>query len=179
VERKRNYTELDPQDRDQIVNVWSPKLALQNMQERFDQGALLWLIKFQEQLAGYGWTLQGRTIAPYYFRLADDDVQFFDFHVFPKFRGRAIDWFLMTHALQALAVDGAARAFAEAGEWNQASLSSIGMTSFRRLGLARKLTIFHRTIVCWDEEDLAPQVRECTAKRSVATTNRKTSDVLR
>lgn len=125
VERKRSYAELDSQDLRQIINIWNPKLACIRLKERFDQGASVWLIKFDDRLAGYGWTLQGRTIAPYYFRLAEDDVQFLDFYVFPEFRGRAIDWFLMTHALQRVAADGAARAFAEAAEWNQASLSSI------------------------------------------------------
>ena len=179
VERKRSCVELNPQDLDQIVNVWNPKLAHRRMQERFDRGASLWLIKFHDRLAGYGWTLQGRIIAPYYLPLAEDDVQFFDFHVFPKYRGRAIDWFLMTHALQMLAVDGAARAFAEAGEWNQASLSSIAMTSFRRLGWARKFTIFRHTIVCWDVEDVARQVREHSSRQFVAATDRNPSNVVR
>ncbi len=31
---------------------------------------------------------------------------FFDFHVFPKYRGRAMDWFLMTHILHSLAAEG-------------------------------------------------------------------------
>ncbi len=34
------------------------------------KGALLWLIKSEDGLAGYGWTLQGRTIEPHYFPLA-------------------------------------------------------------------------------------------------------------
>jgi ribosomal protein S18 acetylase RimI-like enzyme len=165
VERKRNDAEIDPQELHQIIHVWNPKAAQQLMKERFDQGASLWLIKFEDRLAGYGWTLQGGTIAPYYFPLAEDDVQFFDFHVFPKYRGRAIDWFLMTHALQKLAADGAGRAFAEAGEWNQASLSSIAMTPFRRLGWVRRLTFLGRTIVCWDETSQPEEKQSARLKR--------------
>lgn len=160
VERKRGLSEIDAQDLDQIINVWSPKLAQRNITERFDQSASLWLIKSDDKLAGYGWTLQGRTIEPHYFPLGPDDVQFLDFHVFPRYRGRAIDWFLMTQILSTLATDGLSRAFGEASEWNRASLSSFQMTPFRRLGMARKLTVFGLTIVCWDGCESLPDWRE-------------------
>jgi ribosomal protein S18 acetylase RimI-like enzyme len=168
LERKKSFTDLNPEDLQAMLSFGNPKLARQRMEERFDQGASLWLIKFRGQLAGSGWTLRGCAIAPYYFPLAEDDVQFFDFHVFPKYRGRAIDWFLMTHALQGVAADGAARAFAEAAEWNQASLSSIGMTSFRRLGRARMSTIFGRAVVCWAESEALQPVRTGRRERQSA-----------
>jgi ribosomal protein S18 acetylase RimI-like enzyme len=149
VERKTSETEISLQDLQQITSLWNPKLARRNIQERFGLGASLWLIKFEAQLAGYGWTLQGRTVEPHYFPLGQRDVQFLDFHVFPKFRGRAMDWVLMTHILHTLAAEGAARAFGEAAEWNQASLSSFAMNSFRRLGSARKFTICGHAVVLW------------------------------
>ena len=66
----------------------------------------------------------------------------------------------MTHIFRALAAEGAARAFAEAGEWNQASLSSLTMARFRRLGYVRNLTLFRRTIVWWDESETLNQKRK-------------------
>jgi hypothetical protein len=149
VERHTNQTDLDAQDMQEITSFWNPEQARRNLKERFELGASLWLIKFEGNLAGYGWTLQGRTVEPHYFPLAPDDVQFLDFHVFPKYRGRALDWFLMTHILHQLASEGRARAFGEAAEWNKASLASFGMTPFRRLGWARKFTILRRTLVYW------------------------------
>src|SRR5438445_5568310 len=122
VERKRRFAELSPQDLEEMTSFWNPKLAKWNVKERFAKGASLWLIKSHEKLAGYGWTLQGRTIESHYFPLGPDDVQFLDFHVFPKYRGRAMDWFLISQILHSLAAEGLARAFGEAGEWNQASL---------------------------------------------------------
>jgi len=176
LERKRDSAEIAPQDLQQILDVWTAKLALARMKERFDAGASLWVIKVDDRLAGYGWTLQGRVIAPYYFPLSKDDVQFFDFHVFPKYRGRAIDWFLMTYVLQRVAADGAAgRAFAEAAEWNHASLASIGMTSFRRLGWVRNLTLFGRTFVWWSEGD-APPTNEKTPDGQARTKATNTRD---
>lgn len=149
VERKRSCIELSPDDLQAMTSFWNPKLARSNMKERFDLGASVWLIKSHDKLAGYGWTLQGNTIEPHYFPLGPDDVQFLDFHVFPRYRGRAMDWVLFTQILHRLAVEGLARAFGEAEEWNQASLASFKMSPFRRLGRAKKLTIFGRTTVWW------------------------------
>jgi hypothetical protein len=171
-ERHTNQTDLSPQDLQEITSFWNPQQARRNLKERFELGASLWLIKFKDELAGYGWTLQGCTVEPHYFPLAQDDVQFLDFHVFPKYRGRAMDWFLMTHVLHRLAAEGRARAFGEAAEWNKASLSSFALTPFRRLGWARKVTILRRTIICWDQNQAVEHKRELK-KQSIAATGRK------
>ena len=160
VERYRNQADIRPQDLQDITSFWNPDLARHNINHRFELGAQLWLIRMEDKLAGYGWTLQGRTVEPHYFPLAEDDVQFLDFHVFPKYRGRALDWFLMTHILYQLAAEGRARAFGEAAEWNQASLSSFAMTPFRRLGWGKKFTLGSRTLVWWDGKDAAEQPRK-------------------
>jgi ribosomal protein S18 acetylase RimI-like enzyme len=156
VERKKSFAELSPDDMQEMMSVWNPKLVKQNMTERFDLGASLWFIKSSDKLAGYGWTLRGQTVEAHFFPLGQDDVQFLDFHVFPKFRGRAMDWFLMTQILHRLAAEGLRRAFGEAGEWNQASIASFKMTPFCRLGVAKKWTIFGRTIVCWGRTETNP-----------------------
>jgi len=149
VERRKSLAELNPEELEAMTSVWNPQLVQRNMRERFGLGASLWLIKSRDTLAGYGWTLQGRTVEPHYFPLGPNDVQFLDFHVFPKYRGRAIDWFLMTQILHRLAIEGLGRAFGEAAEWNQASIASFKMTPFRQMGVAKKWTIFGRTIVSW------------------------------
>ena len=139
-----------------------------NIRDQFDQGASLWLIKSGDKLAGYGWTMLGRTIAPYYFLLGENDVQLFDFYVFPKFRGRAMHWLLTVYILQMLAAEGAARAFADTGEWNQAQLSSFAMTPFRRLGLVRSFAILGHTFVSWVENEPAVQLQKGTEQKDRA-----------
>jgi len=168
VERLRSYAELDAQDLQEMTSFWNPKQAHRNIREQFDQGASLWLIKFGDKLAGYGWTLQGRTIAPYYFPTGHEDAQLFDFYVFPKFRGRAMHWVLTAHILQTLASEGGARAFADTAEWNQAQLSSFKMTHFRRLGVARSFTIFGHTFVSWVENEAVEEMQKDTQRRSGA-----------
>jgi len=159
VERKRSEADLSAQDLHQITSFWNPKLAQQNIKERFGLGASLWLIRSEGNLAGYGWTLQGCTVEPHYFPLGERDVQFLDFHVFPKYRGRAMDWVLVNHIISELAADGCKRAYGEAAEWNKASLSSFAMTSFRRLGLARKFTVLGHTLVGWNRDQSATETR--------------------
>lgn len=153
IERVSVETALSQEDRDAILELWNPKLAAQSMNERFAKGASLWLIKVGGRLAGYGWTLRGNTIAPSYFPMGPTDVQFFDFFVVPKFRGRAIQWLLTVHILQVLATENGGRAFADTGEWNQAQLASFRMTPFRRLGMARSFTVFGHTFTSWDGAD--------------------------
>jgi len=172
VERHQRVTDLNAQDLQEITSFWNPKLARRNLEERFRLGASLWLIRFQSQLAGYGWTLQGRTVEPHYFPLGERDVQFLDFHVFPKFRGRAIDWVLMTEILHRLAEDGMARAFGEAAEWNKASLSSFAMARFLRLGAAKKFVLFGRTFVWWDHQGVEERLDSKKVSLAAARRNR-------
>jgi hypothetical protein len=151
IERVGKEGELGAKDREAITSFWNPDLAQRNVQERFQKGASLWLIRSGETLAGYGWTIQGQPISPYYFPILPGDVQFFDFLVFPKFRGRAIQWLLTAHILKALKDEGASRAFADTHEWNQAQLASFKMTAFRPIGMARTVTLFGRSFGGWSE----------------------------
>lgn len=149
VEQKASCTELCSEDLQAMTSFWNPDLSLRNINERFAKGALLWLIRSDAKLAGYGWTLRGSTIEPHCFPLSQCDVHFFDFHVFASYRGRGINPFLVIHILCSLAAEGRGRAFIEAADWNVAQLSSLEKTPFQRLGCARKWTLLGRTIVCW------------------------------
>lgn len=153
VKRAKALTELNAQNLQDITSFWNSKLANQRIRERFDKGASLWLIESEDGLAGFGWTLEGETIAPYYFPLGQDDVQLFDFYVFPRFRGRAIHWVLTSHILHRLAAEGRSRAFADTGEWNLAQLASFKMTPFRHLGVARSFTTFGHSFTRWDGKE--------------------------
>jgi hypothetical protein len=170
VERVVALAEVSAEHVQEMTSFWNPKLASRNIRERFEKGASLWLVKSEERLAGYGWTLQGRTIAQYYFPLGPDDVQLFDFYVFPRFRGRAIHWLLTSHILHRLAVEGRSRAFADTGEWNKAQLASFKMTPFRSLGFVRAYKVFGQMVTCWvareptDQQQKGPARLQTTIK---------------
>jgi hypothetical protein len=149
VERLRALNDLSYDYLQKITSVWAPKLADQKVRERFAKGATLWLVEYDGRLAGYGWTLRGTTIAPYYFPMGPDDVQLFDFFVFPEFRGRALHWFLTVYILKALTAESGGRAYADTHEWNEAQLASFKMTPFRRLGIVRTYQFFGRQLTHW------------------------------
>jgi hypothetical protein len=182
VERHTSQTDLGLEDLQAIISVWNPAQTRRNMKERFELGASLWLIRSKGHLAGYGWTLQGRTVEPHYFPLAPDDTHLFDFHVFSQYRGRGVNPFLVNYILRNLATECQSRAFIEAAEWNQAQLASLRRTPFHRLGPARKLTLFRCTMVFWGgsktvRQTLARQTNDAIGNLPRPGTNQRTEKV--
>jgi hypothetical protein len=149
VRRIKSMTELGSDRFQEITAAWNPKLAGQNIRERFEKGASLWLVESENQLAGFGWTLEGNAIEPYYFPLGARDVQLFDFYIVPKFRGRPLYWLLTNHILCALAAEGWSRAFADTNEWNRAQLAAFRLTPFRALGSVKTYRLFGRVLTRW------------------------------
>jgi GNAT superfamily N-acetyltransferase len=141
--------QIERQDWLQIINFWDAKLSQRNFSTRFREGASVWLIRSDGKLAGFGWTLTGRTIKPHFFPFGPNDVHLFDFLVFPEFRGKGINPLLVTHILEQLGKERRTRAFIEAAEWNHAQLNSLSKTGFQMLGVARIRTILGRTFVEW------------------------------
>jgi len=139
----------------QIVNFWNPKIMQRLISERFERGATLWLAKSGNHLAGYGWTLNGCTIEPYFFPLGTDDVHLFDFFVFPEFRGQRVNRSLVLKILEALAAEKKSRAYIEVAAWNKPQLNSLSRMPFQKLGRARKFRVFGRTFTMWSEESPA------------------------
>jgi GNAT superfamily N-acetyltransferase len=149
VERISKFQDLNRSNLERIVNFWNPSVAHRQIRERFERGATLWVIFFANQIAGFGWSMIGRTIEPHYFSIGSDDVHLFDFLVFPEYRGRRINPTLVTHILRQMAIEGRSRAYIEAAEWNRPQLTSLSKTGFRFMGAARKLTAFGSTFIQW------------------------------
>jgi Acetyltransferase (GNAT) family len=170
VDRVRSLAELTPEHLQELTSFWNPKQARHNIEERLSKGATLWLISSSGNLAGYGWTIKGRPIAPFYFPVGNDDVQLFDFYVFPKFRGRAMHWVLTTYILRTLAEENGGRAYADTGEWNEAQIAAFKMTPFKPLGMVRTFTIFGRRFTSWVDEvpTVAPQKRSVSTPKTLA-----------
>jgi GNAT superfamily N-acetyltransferase len=147
--RVTSQEQIEKQDWLRIINFWDPKLSERNFSTRFREGASVWLIRADGKLAGFGWSLTGRTIKPHFFPFGASDVHLFDFLVFPEFRGQGINPLLVTHILEQLGKERRTRAFIEAAEWNHAQLNSLAKTGFQMLGVARMRTVLGRTFVEW------------------------------
>lgn len=149
VESISQIQELKPEDLQRIVEFWNPAVTQRQIYERFEKGATLWLAFSANQLAGFGWTITGRTIAPHYFSLGSNDVHLFDFLVFPEYRGRGVNPALVSHILRQMVIEERSRAYIEAAEWNLPQLASLSKTGFQVMGSARMLTLFRRSLVQW------------------------------
>jgi GNAT superfamily N-acetyltransferase len=149
VERISNIGDLNQQYLERIVEFWNPSVAQRQIRERFQKGGTLWLALSAKELAGFGWTIVGRTITPHYFSLGSNDVHLFDFLVFPEHRGRGVNPALVTHILNQMYTEGRSRAYIESAEWNRPQLISLSKTGFQVIGTARKVTLFERTFVQW------------------------------
>jgi hypothetical protein len=169
IERLGSEAGLSQQDLQEMTSFWNTRQARRNIKERFAKGAFLWLVRSGDRVAGYGWTLQGCTIEPYYFPLASDDLHLFDFHVLFKDRGRGINSHLVTHILGSQAANCEGRAFIEAAEWNQAQLSSLGKTPFRCLGAVRSFAILGHTCVLWTKNDALAKMHKRVTDQTLRT----------
>jgi len=149
VEVMHSREEMASEDWERVLNFWNPDLCRRSYTERFRQGASLWLIRCDGNLAGYGWTITGCTVEPHYYPLGANDVHLFDFLVFPEYRGRNLNPNLLNFILSQLAAERLTRAYIEVREWNHPQLKSLAKTSFKLLGVARKATLFGLTFVQW------------------------------
>lgn len=160
VEQKKSPNEIDAKDWQLIINFWNAQLSQRSFLQRFHQGASIWLVWCDSSLAGYGWTVTGKTIEPHYHPFGANDVHLFDFLVFPEFRGRNINPCLVGYILQRLSSEGRTRAYIEVREWNKPQLQSLRKTPFQLLGVARKRSILGRTVVQWSAEKHLPRSGE-------------------
>jgi|SRR5579864_8933946 len=149
VNRVAGQDEIDAKDWEKIVNFWNPELSRRNFSKRFKEGATAWLIRSNGNLAGYGWTLTGRSIQPHFLPFGPNDVHLFDFLIFPEFRGQRINPLLVNYILQNLISENRSRAYIEVAEWNKAQLSSLNRTGFQLMGFAHKTIFRGRTVVVW------------------------------
>jgi GNAT superfamily N-acetyltransferase len=149
LDRKRNIAEVGEDDILRMIDFRNPAILRRQLSERFGQGASLWLARSEGELAGYGWTIAGRTVKPHFYVLGENDVHLFDFFVFPEYRGRQINPTLVTHILHQFTAESKSRAYNEAAEWNHTQLSSLRRTGFIPMGFARKASLFGRTLVEW------------------------------
>lgn len=160
VARVTSQEEIRQEDWHKIASYWNPRLSQRNFARRFGKRATAWLIWSDGQLAGYGWTLTGCSIEPYFFPLGATDVHLFDFLVFPEHRGKRINPMLVTYILDRLAAERCTRAFIDAAEWNDSQQTSLAKTDFQFLGTAHKVSFFGRQFVEWENVQEEPRLQE-------------------
>jgi ribosomal protein S18 acetylase RimI-like enzyme len=140
---------LSKDDYATVLDIGSIEERSRDIANRFELGSELWLAKVNGRVAGFGWTLVGKTVSPHYFTLGANEVHFFDFHVFPEYRGRGINIALIEKILTTLSAQPLSRAHIECAAWNHAQIRSLSKTPFHRQAEVIRITFLGRTIIIW------------------------------
>jgi GNAT superfamily N-acetyltransferase len=140
---------LSKDDYAAILDIGNVGERSRDITNRFELGSELWLAKSSGRVAGFGWTIVGKTVAPHYFVFGVDEVHLFDFHVFPEFRGRGINVALIEKILITLSTQRLNWAHIECAAWNHSQVRSLSKTPFRKQAEVIRITFFGYSTVIW------------------------------
>ena len=132
-----------------VLYIGSIEERSRDIANRFELGSELWLAKVNGRVAGFGWTLVGKTVSPHYFTLGANEVHFFDFHVFQEFRGRGINIALIDKILTTLSTQPLSCAHIECAAWNTAQIRSLSKTPFHRQAEVIRIPFLGRSAIIW------------------------------
>lgn len=145
----RQYSEILSADLQIMFDHLGKERTQHDMRERFDKGAVLYVMKENQQMAAFIWSLRKRMVEPFFFPLAEDDVVVFDAESLPEYRGRGFYPLLVRWVLCRLRKEGASRVYMAAKVWNASSLRGLAKTPFRRFGMAQMVRVCGKTITIW------------------------------
>jgi len=149
IERRNTYHEAMQPDMQSMIKYWFEENEMDKTKERFEKGAILWILKHDKVIVGFGWSIRGKMVDPYYLPLTPNDAVLFDYMIFEEYRGRGLYPLLLNYILGKINLEGVTRAFIHAFEWNTASIKGLRKTNFRQYGIAQKIHFLGRTIIVW------------------------------
>lgn len=150
--------EIQPEDMKVLIKCRGTAKIKRELQ-RLKEGAVLWLIKFGDELAGFIWTIKGKYIAPYYIPFMKNDAAVFDAEIFPEFRGGKFEPLCENNLLLKLKEEGIIRVYVSMKNWNYPVLRSRKVTPYLLFGITKKIHVFNRDITIWydlSKHDIAP-----------------------
>jgi hypothetical protein len=153
IESKTNEKEIGKVDLGRLIQHIGEEIILTQLKERFAKAAVLWLIKVDDNLAGYVWSIGRSTLGPYYFPLCDNDAFLFDTSVFHAYRGNNIYPLLHTHVMLELKRRGVIRVIFDTHEWNIPIHKSLSKVKAKKLGIVRKYRFFGRNFILWKDNE--------------------------
>jgi len=121
------------------------------LQYHFNKGAIFWIIKKDDDVLGFVWTIKGKTYTPYYFPIGPNDIQMFDAEIFTKFRGKSLSKHLFIYMLKELSKQNIKNLYADTAIWNVPIQRTFSKINFIKIGIVRKFIIFNKTIAIWSE----------------------------
>jgi GNAT superfamily N-acetyltransferase len=134
---------------DALADYIEPHMLRHQVEQRFQVGAKLWLLKKENACIGMVWTLVGRTVEPFYYLIDSQDVHFFNNEIFKPYRGKGFNPPLIEYVLFQMKNKGLVRAYIETNQRNIAEQRSLSKTSFCPVGKAIKLNLGKKNITVW------------------------------
>jgi hypothetical protein len=121
------------------------------IRERFNKGAMLWLIKKNDQLAGYRWTIANNHKTPTYFPHTETDMHSIGIEIFRDFRRHHLFYIFQQSMVITLKNEGFKRFYSETFLYNKRAMKAMLNYGLRKIGIATRFSIFGKNIVIWHD----------------------------
>ena len=131
VEYRKNQKDISSEEFEALAYYKGERIIKEQFKERFGRGARLWLMKLDGRAVGLVWTVNQKTVEPYYFPLTEKDVHIFDNEIFCDYRGRGINTWLINYVLFTLKEKKMIRAYIETRVDNVSEIKSLAKTYFK------------------------------------------------
>ena len=151
IECKTCYEEASQPDMQRMVRHWDEERLTARIKERFQMGAVLWILKVHGDIAGFVWSIKGKFVAPYFVPLTPEDAVIFDVATFEEFRGQGLYSSLLNRVLRQLKLAQIRRAFTHVHEWNKPSIRGHEKTPFHEFAQARMFNVLGRRLVAFSD----------------------------
>jgi len=151
---KRFVDEINDLENKSLVKNGNRELCEFKLSTRFDKGAYVWFLKSGGEVLGFIWSIRKKPVSPYFFPLSNHDVHLFDNEIFLDYRGKGLNSILVSHVLNGLRESGFQSAYIETAIWNTQEQKSLSKMKFEIIGLARKIALWNRVYVIWEQIDL-------------------------
>ena len=149
--RKANEDEIESHILESLCELRQEKIVMQQFQERFPKGALLWILTINGDLAGFMWSIRRSPIEHFFFPLMDNDVYFFDIMILLEQRNKNLFPLFMHSVLSKLKHEGISNGYYTTYEWNKQMIKSTTKTAFQKIGMAQKFHMLGKDVVLWSE----------------------------
>lgn len=151
IDRINTHDEAVRPDMHKMKDYWDKEKMTYKVMERFSNGAVLWIIKLNKDIAGFVWSISGKTVSRCYLPLTPHDAYILDALTFEEYRGRGLYPLLMNFVLGKLKSEGVSRIVGELYASNTSSIRGLEKTYYHMFGKARRFHLFGRNITIWSQ----------------------------
>lgn len=106
IECKNVYNEDVLPEKKKITDFWDKERMNDYIRERFKKRVILWIVKANEDIAGFGRAIRGNMVHPFSLPLKTHDAVLFDFVKFEEYSGQGLYALLLNFILGKLKLEG-------------------------------------------------------------------------